>query len=57
MYGLKQHEPLASPLRLRLRIHRAVVENWMDFVAEVVEPLADVLPEQIVKKNGRPWEL
>jgi len=34
-----------------------VVENWMGFVDEVVEPLADALPEQILKKNGRPWEL
>jgi len=31
-----------------------VVENWMGFVDEVVEPLADALPEQILKKNGRP---
>jgi len=37
--------------------HRTIVENWMSFVNEVVEPLADVLPEYIVKKNGRPWEL
>ena len=34
-----------------------VVENWMGFLEEVVEPLADALPEQILKKNGRPWEL
>jgi hypothetical protein len=34
-----------------------VVENWMGFVEEVVEPLADALPEQILKKGGRPWEL
>ena len=31
-----------------------VVENWMGFVDE---PLADALPEQILKKNGRSWEL
>jgi len=37
--------------------HRTIVENWMSFVNEVVEPLVDVLPEHIVKKNGRPWEL
>jgi hypothetical protein len=34
-----------------------VIENWMGFVEEVVEPLMDTLPEQILKKNGRPWEL
>ena len=28
----------------------------MSFVNEVVEPLSDVLPEYIVKKNGCPWE-
>ena len=27
----------------------------MSFVSEVVEPLADVFPEHIVRKNGRPW--
>jgi len=37
--------------------HGEIVENWMGFVNEVVEPLADLLPEHIVKKNGRPWEL
>jgi hypothetical protein len=34
-----------------------VIENWMGFVEDVVEPLMDTLPEQILKKNGRPWEL
>ena len=34
--------------------HGEIVENWMGFVNEVVEPLADLLPEHIVKKNGRP---
>jgi hypothetical protein len=37
--------------------HQEIVENWMGFVNEVVEPLADLLPEHIVKMNGRPWEL
>jgi hypothetical protein len=36
---------------------RAIVDNWMDFVAEAVEPLAGVLPVHIVEKKGRPWEL
>ena len=31
-----------------------IVEDWMGFVNEVVKPPADVLPEHIVKKNGRP---
>ena len=34
--------------------HREIVQNWMGFVNEGVEPLADLLPEHIVKKNGRP---
>jgi len=34
-----------------------VFANGMDFVEEVDEPLADALPGQIMKKNGRPWEL
>ena len=37
--------------------HWEIVENWVGFVNEVVEPLTDLLPEHIVKKNGRPWEL
>ena len=34
--------------------HREIVQNWMGFVNEFVEPLADLLPEHIVKKKGRP---
>ena len=34
--------------------HWEIVQNWMGFVNEGVEPLADLLPEHIVKKNGRP---
>jgi hypothetical protein len=34
-----------------------IVEIWMNYVNQVVEPLANVLPEEIVKYKGRPWEL
>ena len=34
--------------------HREVVDNWMGHVRGIIEPLADELPEQIVKKKGRP---
>ena len=37
--------------------HGAIVGNWMHLVTSTVEPLTDVLPEEIVKKGGRPWEL
>ena len=37
--------------------HGAIVENWMNLVTSTVEPLTDVLPEEIVRKGGRPWEL
>ena len=37
--------------------HGVIVDNWMHLVASTVEPLIDVLPEEIVKKGGRPWEL
>jgi len=31
-----------------------IVENWMNYPHHVVEPLVDVLPEEIVKHKGRP---
>ena len=34
-----------------------IVENWMHLVMSTVEPLTDVLPEEIVRKGGRLWEL
>jgi len=37
--------------------HRIIVESWMNYVNMMVEPLADVLPEETVKYKGRPWEL
>ena len=37
--------------------HGAIVENWMHLVTSTVEPPTDILPEEIVKKDGRPWEL
>ena len=37
--------------------HGAIIENWMHLVTSTVEPLADVLPEEVVEKGGRPWEL
>jgi hypothetical protein len=37
--------------------HQETIENWMSHVCETIAPLTDILPEEIVKKHGRPWEL
>jgi len=60
--GVLQLRELKERLRQQLyTVHdmieedgQIIVENWMNYAHQVVEPLVDVLPEEIEKHKGRP---
>ena len=56
-HTLERSREIAPSTKTETGEHGVIVDNWMHLVASTVEPLIDVLPEEIVKMGDRLWEL